>query len=104
MRNGKPMRITPHVLRKANAIWLATRGIHPRMLQSLLRHSAGSRITDQHYVQSTDEALRGAAITLPVWEANTAELAILGNSYGKGPSDLSLSPWYNWWSQPGSNR
>jgi integrase len=81
VRNGKPMRITPHVLRKANATWLATRGVHPRMLQSLLGHSPGSRITDQHYVQSTDEALRGAAIILPVWEANTArELATSGNS------------------------
>jgi integrase len=67
MRNGKPMRITPHVLRKANATWLATRGVHPRVLQSLLGHSPGSRITDQHYVQSTDEALRQAAVTLPVW-------------------------------------
>ena len=36
VRNGKPMRITPHLLRKANATWLALRGVHPRMLQSLL--------------------------------------------------------------------
>jgi len=80
VRNGKPMRITPGVLRKANATWLATRGVHPRMLQSLLGHSPGSRITDQHYVQSTDDALRRAAITLPVWETSAAGVAISGNS------------------------
>jgi integrase len=79
VRNGKPMRITPHLLRKANATWLASRGVHPRMLQSLLGHSPGSRITDQYYVQSTDEALRGVAISLPVWGASAAEVAISGN-------------------------
>jgi len=73
------MRITPHVLRKANATWLAVRGVHPRVLQSLLGHSPGSRITDQHYVQSTDEALRQAAVTLPVWGARAADVAISGN-------------------------
>jgi hypothetical protein len=50
------------------------------MLQSLLGHSPGSRITDQHYVQSTDDTLRRAAITLPVWGTDTADLAISGNS------------------------
>jgi integrase len=79
VRNGKPMRITGHLLRKANATWLASRGVHPRMLQSLLGHSPGSRITEQHYVQSTDEALRGVAISLPVWGASAAEVAISGN-------------------------
>lgn len=80
-RNGKPMQITPHVLRKANATWLAMRGVHPRMLQSLLGHSPGSRITDQHYVQVTDEALRLAAIRLPLGSAIMPEtLATSGNT------------------------
>jgi integrase len=79
VRNGRPLRITPHVLRKANATWLAMRGTHPRMLQSLLGHSPGSRITDQHYVQPTDEALRRAAISLPLWEPRAAEVAKSGN-------------------------
>jgi integrase len=83
-RNGRPMRITPHVLHKANATWLAIRGVHPRLLQSLLGHSPGSRITDQHYVQSTDEALRQAAIKLPVWGAVTADVAKSGNAQKKG--------------------
>jgi site-specific recombinase XerD len=75
------MRITPHVLRKANATWLAMRNVHPRMLQSLLGHSPGSRMTDQHYVQVTDEALRLAAIRLPLGSVITPEnLAISGNT------------------------
>jgi integrase len=81
VRNGKPMRITPHVLRKANASWLAARRVHPRVVQSLLGHSAGSRMTDQHYIQTTDETLREAAINLPLWSANEPKnLATSGNT------------------------
>ena len=81
VRNGKLMRITPRVLRKANATWLAERGVHPRMVQALLGHSPGSRITEQHYIQTTDEALRRAAIRLPLGSAIAPEnLAISGNT------------------------
>ena len=81
VRNSMPMRITPHVLRKANASWLAARRVHPRVVQSLLGHSAGSRMTDQHYVQATDETLRQAAITLPLWTASPPEnVATSGNT------------------------
>jgi integrase len=81
-RNGKSIRITPHILRKANATWLANRGVHPRLLQSLLGHSPGSRITDQHYVQATEEALRQVAIKLPLGNNSDAksEVAISGNT------------------------
>jgi integrase len=79
-RNGKPMRITPHVLRKANASWLAARRVHPRVVQSLLGHSAGSRMTDIHYIQATDETLRHAAISLPLWSGNSSILATSGNT------------------------
>jgi integrase len=81
-RNGKPLRITPHILRKANATWLANRGVHPRLLQSLLGHSPGSRMTDQHYVQATEEALRQVAIELPFagHPHSKAEVAISGNT------------------------
>jgi integrase len=65
-RGGVTMRITPHVLRKANATWLASNGVHPRLLQSLLGHSPGSRMTDQHYIHAPETVLRQAAIRLPL--------------------------------------
>jgi len=51
------------------------------MVQALLGHSPGSRITEQHYIQTTDEALRQAAIRLPLGSALAPEnLAISGNT------------------------
>ncbi len=38
-------------------------------------------MTDQHYVQTTDETLRDAAINLPLWSENAPEnLATSGNT------------------------
>jgi site-specific recombinase XerD len=75
------MRITRHVLQKANASWLAARRVHPRVVQSLLGHSARSRMTDQHYIHATDETLRQAAITLPLCSTGQPEnLATSGNT------------------------
>jgi hypothetical protein len=38
-------------------------------------------MTDQHYVQATDETLRQAAIILPLWSASPPEnLATSGNT------------------------
>lgn len=67
-RQGQGMHITPHVLRKAFATWQAQQGTPPRVLQALLGHAAGTRVTDQHYVQATEEAKRKAVggIHLPV--------------------------------------
>ena len=65
-RNGNPMRIRPHVLRKAHATWLAMEGIPQQVLQARMGHAPGSRITDQYYVFSTDEANRAAITELPM--------------------------------------
>src|SRR3954453_12888541 len=61
---------------------VAESGVHPRLLQSLLGHSPCSRITDQHYVHATDEALRRVAVRLPIG-ASTAvpEGATSGNKW-----------------------
>ena len=65
-RNGRPMRITPHTLRKAHATWLAMEGVPQQVLQARLGHARGSRITDQYYVYATDEANRAAITELPM--------------------------------------
>lgn len=71
-RNGKPVHLTPHAFRKAYATWQAMRGVNERLLQELLGHAAGSRVTNQWYVHPTDEAKRAAVIRLPVGLARRA--------------------------------
>ena len=65
-RDGKAVRITPHTLRKAFATWLAMQGVPQRILQSLLGHTPGSKVTDQYYVMPQDDAKRAASISLPI--------------------------------------
>ncbi len=65
-RNGKPVHLTPKSFRKAHATWQALRGVNERVLQGLLGHAPGSRVTKQVYVQVTEEAKRAAVITLPL--------------------------------------
>jgi integrase len=59
MRNGKPLRLTVHTLRKAYATWAAIElGLPQRVLQALLGHAPGSTVTDQYYVDVPRDALR----------------------------------------------
>jgi len=54
------------LFRKAYASWQAEKGLHPRLLQELMGHAPGSKVTDQHYVFASEAAMRKAGITLPV--------------------------------------
>jgi integrase len=74
-RDGLPIRVTPHVLRKAFATWLAMGGTPQRVLQSLLGHAPGSAVTDTHYVQASEEAKRAAIIRLPCGERINASVS-----------------------------
>jgi integrase len=66
-RNGKPVRITPHTLRKATATWLAVdHGVPQRVLQSILGHAPGSTVTNRYYVSSSDDAKRRAVAGLSI--------------------------------------
>lgn len=87
-RDGKPLRITPHTLRKAYATWLAIdRGVPQRLLQALLGHTPGSRVTDQYYVIAQEDAKRSVAIGLPIAEqiAKTSR-GSSGNTVATGPA------------------
>ena len=70
-RKGKPVHLTPKVLRKAHATWQAERGTHESVLQGLLGHAKGSKVTKQYYIHTTQEAKRAAVTSLPV-AASTA--------------------------------
>jgi len=87
VRNGQPMHITPHMLRKANATWQAMRGVHEAILQPMLGHAAGSKVTAKHYVHATPEAMRQAVLELPIREQNETDnvtkLATSGNKQEK---------------------
>ena len=65
LRGGKPVHLPVKSLRKAHATWQAERGVAESVLQGLMGHARGSRITRQFYVQVTDEAKRAAVIELP---------------------------------------
>ncbi len=67
-RRGKPVSLTPKVLRKAHATRQAERGINESVLQGLLGHAKGSRVTKQFYVHASEAAKRAAMITLPIGE------------------------------------
>lgn len=65
MRNGRPVHVPVKALRKAHATWQAERGINESVLQSLLGHARGSRVTRQFYIHATEQARRAAVIVLP---------------------------------------
>jgi integrase len=63
-RDGKPLHLTPHMLRKGHATWQKMRGIDDSLLQPRLGHAPGSRVTAHNYVHMPTEALRGTALDL----------------------------------------
>ena len=72
MRRGRQVHIPVKSLRKAHATWQAERGVAESVLQGLMGHAKGSRMTRKFYVQVTDEAKRAAVIQLPT-EMNQTE-------------------------------
>lgn len=62
--NGKPLHLTPHVLRKGMATWLHMRGVSDRLLQPRLGHAPGSRVTQQVYVNTVTDDMRAIMIDL----------------------------------------
>jgi integrase len=64
-RNSKPMNVTPHVLRKFNATHQAMRNVPESVLQDLLGHAPGSKVTKQHYIHAQAENKRAAVFELP---------------------------------------
>ncbi len=89
LRDGAPMHITPHMIRKAYATWQAERGIEETTLQVLLGHVRGSKVTRQVYVNPQLQARRKAVFELPLEEQGgndtPAPLATAGNKPQKAP-------------------
>ncbi len=75
-RDGEPMHLNLHMLRKAHATWQAMKGTDPSVLQVRLGHAPGSRVTQQVYVHATQAAQRQATIDIP----SKGRLATNGNS------------------------
>ena len=65
-RKGQLLHITPQTLRKCYGTWQAMRGVNESVLQGLLGHAKGSRVTQKYYVHATEEAKRAAVLELPV--------------------------------------
>lgn len=69
-RHGEIVHVSPHTLRKAHATWQAMKGVNESVLQDLLGHAKGSKVTKQFYVHATEEAKRAAVIELPFGKQN----------------------------------
>jgi integrase len=83
IRDGRLVKLSPHMLRKAYATWQAERGIAAAVLQPMLGHAPGSRVTAQYYVYVSERAMREAVLELPAGERNEStdapKMAKLGN-------------------------
>ena len=77
------MHITVHMIRKAYGTWQAEREIEGTILQTLLGHVRGSKMTKRVYINPQGEARNRAVFELPVPEQgqneNTELLATFGN-------------------------
>src|ERR1043166_4098538 len=71
---AKPIHLSPHLLRKANATWQAMRGVAPTVLQSMLGHAPGSKVTDKHYIQVEEAAVRHSIFELEIGSGAAAEI------------------------------
>lgn len=82
-RDGKPMKIGLHMFRKVYATHLAMQGVDESVLQRLIGHAKGSRVTRQFYIQADKQALLETVFELPFEEQDENEsqgtLAIFGN-------------------------
>ena len=69
IRGGNRVHVTIKSLRKAHSTWQSDRGVPETVLQDLLGHARGSKVTKQFYIQVTEEAKQAAVIDLPVGQA-----------------------------------
>jgi integrase len=63
-RDGRLIRITPHVLRKCYTTWQQEKGVPESVIQSNLGHAPGSQVTRRNYTITTDEAKRAYVFEL----------------------------------------
>ncbi|TBA44384.1 site-specific integrase [Rhizobium ruizarguesonis] len=63
-RGDRPIRLTPHIFRKAMATWLHAWNVSDRMLQARLGHAPGSRVTNRTYVHVSTEEQRAIVFDL----------------------------------------
>ena len=78
IKNGKLLRTTPKLFRKFYSTFQAENRIDPALVQSMMGHTPGSRVTDRNYKYFSQEAHREALISLPKIEKpndNTSAVA-----------------------------
>ncbi len=64
-KNGKLLRMTPKLFRKFYSTFQAENRVDPALVQSMMGHTPGSRVTDRNYKYFSLEAHREALISLP---------------------------------------
>ena len=79
IRKGKPLIMTPKLFRKFFGSHQGQQRLDPALLQAMMGHSPGSRITDKYYKHYSDKARRDALIKLPNIEQNKKMLPPVAN-------------------------
>lgn len=59
-RRNAPFYVTPQMLRSSYATWMATSGVAEHILQDLIGHRRGSRVTKRHYLARRPDEMRSA--------------------------------------------
>ena len=74
-RDGQPVQFTPKSLRKAFATWQAEKGIPESVLQVLMGHAFGSRVTGQHYVRVNAESFRNEIVAVSPYVISPSKIS-----------------------------
>jgi integrase len=72
-RDGKPMKIKPHIMRKTYITWQTMNGLDASFIQAMVGHAPGSSVTQKNYTHLPPEALRATVIDLPTVQAERAK-------------------------------
>jgi integrase len=85
-RDGDPIHLTPHMIRKAYTTWQTRRGVELTALQQLVGHVKGSRVTQRDYINPSEDDRSGAVLRLGYGEhSKKADHKILATTGNKLP-------------------
>ena len=83
--------MTPKLFRKFYGTIQAEERLDPGLLQTMMGHSPGSRVTDQYYKKFSDNARRDALIKLPDSEQNKKVLPVVAKKVATQDKTTSLT-------------
>jgi len=90
-RNGTILRITPKLFRKFYSTFQAENRIDPALVQSMMGHAPGSRVTDRSYKFFSQDARRQALISLPEIDKIDEKSSVVAKNLATQPHIINTS-------------